>query len=195
MRTEPTPSVFKRLALASGGAFLVVLACTLPGGDFSGKACSTQTDCPQPYACIGVQPGALKTCELLETPEIFDAGPEFLDGGNVFYCSPVKGLLDTYCVSCHGPTQQNGGNFRLDSYDPVGPIPGARAFAGRIKVRAYDTASMPPPTAPVLPTHAERRELAIWTVSGAPFCGPDGGTAGGDGGTAGTDGGTSDAGL
>jgi len=189
MRTESPLLVWKRLAFALGGAFTVVLACALPGGDYSGKTCSAQIDCPTPYSCIAVQPGALKTCELLAEPQPFDAGPEALDGGNVFYCGQVKPLLDTYCVSCHGPTQQNGGNFQLDTYDGQGAVPGAKAFAGRIKVRAYDTLSMPPSSAAKLPTREERRELAVWTVSGAPFCAPDGGKPGADGGTSRSDGG------
>jgi mono/diheme cytochrome c family protein len=175
MRTEPSHPGLKLLALAAGSALAVVVACTLPAGDFAGRTCSVQLDCPEPYACVAIQPGALRTCELLELPRRSDAGPPSYDGGGVFYCAQAKPILDTYCVNCHGPTQQNGGNFRLDRYESVGGVPGARAQASRIMDRAVLTNSMPPPnTTTGAPTEEERHALGVWVTAGAPLC--DGGT-------------------
>jgi mono/diheme cytochrome c family protein len=171
------------LALAVGLTLAAAVACTLPGNDLAGRTCSTQRDCPEPYACVAIQPGALRTCEVLALPPHSDAGLPSFDGGGVFYCSRAKRLLDTYCVNCHGPTQQLGGNFRLDRYDSVGEVPGARAQAPRIMDRAVLTATMPPTTSPTgVPTDDERHALGVWVTAGAPLC--DGGTPGtADGGT------------
>jgi hypothetical protein len=165
--------------------------------DFAGKSCETASDCPEPYLCVAARPGAGRTCEVLAGPSVGDPSET---GPVPQYCGDIQPILAANCVStCHGADNTNGTTgFRLDYYEPEGEDlpPGARAKADRIKARAADFRTMPPPGHPVQPSEAERALLSRWARGGAPFCEdagtPDGG--GPDGGGS-PDGGSPDAGA
>ncbi|MDC0707339.1 hypothetical protein POL68_02545 [Stigmatella sp. ncwal1] len=172
-------------------AVVAVAGCIISQEDAANRACTSDTDCPQAYACMEL--GAQRTCELLYPPSLpADAGPADAgpgdagpgdggsgDGGVVpTYCE-VRTLLNANCVSsCHGAVSTGSGrtDFRLDYYEPpAGGVRGAKAMADRIKVRTFDIRNMPPAGNPA-PTDAERGVMARWVTGGALPC-PEGGGA------------------
>jgi hypothetical protein len=167
-----------RKLLVTVGLSAVVGACMVSVSDFAGKACETADDCPEPYLCVAARPGAGRTCEVLAGPAIAD--PDENTGPVPTYCQEIQPILAANCVStCHGADTSTGTpGFRLDYYEPDGGglPPGARAKADRIKARAADFKTMPPPGHPA-PSDAERALLSRWARGGAPLCGePDGGS-------------------
>ncbi len=183
----------KKLLVGLGLCATVGAACVIDVNDFSGKTCETASDCPDPYVCVAARAGAGRTCEVLGRPALSDGGDP--NAGPVpTYCQDIQPILAATCVSsCHGADHTNGQpGFRLDYYAADGGEPGAFSKAERIKARASDFKTMPPPGYPA-PSNEERALLARWAVGGAPLCDvgtPDGGSA--DGGS--SDAGTSDAG-
>ncbi len=166
-------------------AVITVVGCVVPVSDFAGKRCEAAEDCPDPYVCVAVRPGAGRTCEALRSPEVADGGG--IDPGPVpTWCADIQPILAANCISsCHGvdsSTSQRT-DFRLDYYAPdAGEPAGAKAMASRIKVRAVDFQDMPPLGNP-MPTSSERALIGQWVEGGAPFCtdagSPDAGTDGG----------------
>ncbi|MFN3168756.1 MAG: DUF1588 domain-containing protein [Phycisphaeraceae bacterium] len=71
------------------------------------------------------------------------------------------GVLDTYCVSCHGPEQQKG-SVRLDALETVEPVALQKLYAS-VK-QAVHFEDMPPAKAKQ-PTDAERQALQRWLES------------------------------
>jgi hypothetical protein len=158
-------------------AVLVAAGCIISQDELAGRACAFDADCPEAYACVG--PEGLRACEVIYPPRpaTVDAGTP--DAGVApTYCKEVQPILEATCVSsCHGAVTTGSGQntFRLDYYEPeTGQPRGAKDMAARIKARAFDLRTMPPPSSPA-PTDAERAVLARWATAGAPFCG-DGGT-------------------
>ncbi|HLL55730.1 MAG TPA: hypothetical protein VK447_19370 [Myxococcaceae bacterium] len=181
------------MGLILGSAAVALAAgCLVGQDDLVSRGCANDGDCPEAYACV--DDGAGGRC-LLQYPLRYDAGTVTRpDAGPArYYCSDVKPLLDYYCVDCHGPARQEGGQFRLDYYArPEGPR-GAYAMANRIKYRTALAQTMPPPDAGH-PSDLERSRISDWVSAGAPFCAdggfdagtPDAGTSpdgGRDGGT------------
>ena len=155
---------------------LVAAGCIISQDELAGRACTFDADCPEAYNCVG--PEGLRSCEVIYPPRpaTVDAGTP--DAGRApTYCADVQPILATTCVSsCHGAVTTGSGisDFRLDYYEPdAGQPKGAKEMAGRIKARAFDLRTMPPPSSPA-PTDAQRAVLGRWAVAGAPFC--DGGT-------------------
>lgn len=145
-------------------AAVAVAACLVPVQDQEGQACVRAEDCPPPLTCVPLRTLPGRSCEYLPGPDVSNAG-DALDGGGT-YCD-VRPLFDVYCVSCHGPFSVSG-DLRLDRY------PDALDHADRIKVRTYDTRTMPPANALAYPADSERLAIANWVVGGAAPC--DGGT-------------------
>lgn len=169
------------LALAT---VLSVAGCIISQDEAVNRTCTSNTDCPQAYACMEL--GAQRTCELIYPPSV-DAGPGDAgpgdggpgDGGVVpTYCD-VQPILNASCVSsCHGADNSSSGQrgFRLDYYEPEdGGVKGAKAMADRIKARTFDVRTMPPGPFSPQPTDAERARVAQWVTGGALPCAPDGG--------------------
>jgi hypothetical protein len=164
------------LALAT---VLSVAGCIISQDDAVNRACTSNADCPQAYACMEL--GAERVCELVYPPVVDagtpDAGPG--DAGVVpTYCD-VQPILNASCISsCHGAVSDSSGrkDFRLDYYEPAdGGVKGAKAMADRIKARTFDLRTMPPASYTPQPTDAERARVAQWVVGGALPCAPDGG--------------------
>jgi hypothetical protein len=154
-----------RAGILSGLALLAA-GCGFSAGNFAGKSCETNNECPEPYACAQVRPGA-RTCELVH-------GIEFGTGVQVVppdYCHDAKPLLDKYCVSnCHG-TDNSGSNglpFRFDVYSLGGGVFCAFEKAANIKNRVAEK-SMPPAGSPA-PTDMEAAVLVRWANTGAAQC-------------------------
>lgn len=159
---------------------LLLLSCTLGAGNFAGKTCNNNNDCPEPYVCAQVRVVG-RTCELVNGVDV----PEVTGGGN--YCGEVKKVLDRTCVSnCHGTdTSGSGLPLRFDVYTLGGDPPAAFEAHKQIAARV-GAGTMPPRSAPEQLKPDERQLLIRWAAGGAPFC---------DGGMAETDAGTSDAGM
>jgi uncharacterized membrane protein len=156
---------FASVAVVGTGLFLF--------GCPSGR-CENVTDCSAGQICVdgACVPRSGK-----------DGGPDAsvidpdADASTPYYCDQIKPILDRTCVlTCHGVDRSDSLNqpFRLDLYVDADGGGGAAALAPRIKVRAFDLATMPPLDARPLPTDDERRLLSIWTKRGALFC-SDGG--------------------
>lgn len=173
----------RRLSVIAG---LVLSAlgtgCLIEVSDFAGKSCDTSTDCPEPYVCVRARAGQGSTCELLRLPGQATRKEEVAPD----YCHDIKPILDRSCVSyCHG--EENFGSsqttFRLDVYESVGSVAGAKEKAARIKARTQDPDDplpMPPVGSEVPPLTPEERSLiARWANADAPYCldagTPDGG--------------------
>lgn len=172
----------RAVASVSISVAVTLVACAVSVSDFAGKSCEVAEDCPDGYTCVAARPGAGRTCEVLRLPEWEDAGTPPV-GPVPTYCQDVRPLLDAYCTaSCHGAVTTGSGKteFRLDYYEgEAGQPVGAKEMAPRIKARALDTRTMPPPNNPA-PTEEERKILGSWAAGGAPFCtdggvSPDGG--------------------
>ena len=108
--------------------------------------------------------------------------PEPDEGPVPTWCKDIQPILAATCVSsCHGETTSgsNRPDFRLDTYERVGEVAGAKLMAPRIHARAVTFRTMPPPGHPA-PTEAERALIDRWAAGGAPFCNgdltPDGGS-------------------
>ena len=161
-----TLSIVCLLALALAGG------CGLGTAEFAGKGCDNANDCPPPYVCALARPGQGRTCELLPLPLRSDAGSTPI-GPSPDYCHDAKPILDRSCVrNCHGADTSGSlqTTFRLDQYDDLGAVAGAKSKADRIKVRISE-GSMPPPTdAGYEPTDAERALISKWVTRGAQEC-------------------------
>jgi hypothetical protein len=161
-------------------AVLGAVGCTIALDGGPGQPCSDDTECPDAYGCVAAADGQ-GSCEVVYPPRPSASGS---DGGTdagpaPTYCRDIEPILAATCVSsCHGADHRSGvAGFRLDYYAPDGGgAPGAKAKAERIKARAADLRSMPPPGSPA-PTAAQRALLARWVLAGAPECATtDGGT-------------------
>ncbi|WP_224249170.1 hypothetical protein [Hyalangium gracile] len=166
-------------------ATVVVVGCVVSVSDFAGKSCEIAEDCPDPYVCVAARPGAGRTCEALGLPGTTDGGGP-APGPVPTWCADVQPLLTNYCLaSCHGAVQTGSGrtDFRLDNYETVGSIKGAREMASRLEVRVVRFKDMPPQGNPA-PSAEERELIGQWALGGTPLCndGADGGTPA-DGGT------------
>lgn len=158
-------------------AAVAIVGCVVSVSDFAGKSCEIAEDCPDPYVCIAVRPGAGRTCELLGLPDIADGGGP-APGPVPTWCADIQPLLTTYCTSnCHGTETTRSGQtgFRLDIYEASGDKLGALEMAPRIEVRAARNRDMPPLGEPA-PTSEERELIGSWAAGGAPFC-TDGGVS------------------
>jgi hypothetical protein len=166
-------------------AAMLIVGCVVSVSDFAGKSCETAEDCPDPYVCVAVRPGAGRTCEVLGLPDLADGGGP-APGPVPTWCADVQPLVTAYCISsCHGTVNVGSGrtDFQLNIYESDGGIMGAREMAPRIDVRAFRFKDMPPPGNPA-PSAEEREVLGRWAQGGAPFCNDggisaDGGVDGG----------------
>lgn len=81
----------------------------------------------------------------------------------------VQPILLRSCSRCHGATTTGSGrtDFRLDVYETVGNVKGARDMAPRIRARAVVLFTMPPASASA-PLNTERELLGRWVEAGAP---------------------------
>lgn len=160
--------------LLACGAVLAAVACSLNVDDLAGKACTDNSECPAAYACTALGADGERTCEVIYPPSYTQADGGGADAGPVpTYCKDIQPILAATCVSsCHGEDTSGSSqpSFRLDYYEPTGNgLPGARAKALRIRVRASDLKDMPPAGSPA-PTAEERALIARWVVGGAPLC-------------------------
>lgn len=165
----------RAVASLSISVAVTLVACAVSVSDFAGKSCEVAEDCPDGYTCVAARPGAGRTCEALRLPELEDAGTP-PTGPVPTYCNEVQPLLNAYCTSnCHSGDFSRSGQtgFRLDIYESTSSVMGAKDMAPRIKARASDQRTMPPPSNP-LPTEEEREIIGSWAAGGAPFC-TDGG--------------------
>ncbi|AGC45965.1 hypothetical protein MYSTI_04673 [Myxococcus stipitatus DSM 14675] len=165
--------------LVACGALLVAVACSINMDEVAGQACSEDSECPSLYACTATGVSGQRTCEVIYPPRYTELDGGGTDAGPVpTYCDDVQPILAATCVgACHGADTSGSGlsTFRLDYYEPTGNgVPGARAKALRIRVRASDSKDMPPAGNPA-PTAEQRAVLARWVAGGAPLCGPDAG--------------------
>ena len=170
------------LRLLGLGVIGAITGCTIEAPDFSGKSCDSAADCPSAYTCVAARSGAGHTCEVLGTPGVTDTTPT---GPVATWCKDVQPILAANCIStCHGASTASSGrtDFRLDMYADNGSVKGAKSMADRIKVRAVDQQTMPPPGNPA-PSTDQLALISSWATGGAPECDTtDGGTP--------TDGGT-----
>ncbi len=156
-------------------AAAALAGCTIEAPDFSGKSCTSSDDCPSSYTCVAARPSGGRTCEVLHLPGT-GAGP----GGPVpTWCKDIQPVLAASCVAaCHGAVTTGSGraDFRLDVYETVGGVSGAKDMAARVHDRAAVSRSMPPPGNP-MPTEDELALITRWAQGGAPRCDPtDGGS-------------------
>jgi len=168
----------------------LAMGCTIEAPDFTGKSCVAAADCPSSHSCVAARPGEGRTCELLQPPGVTPTE----DGPVPTWCKDVQPILAASCVdSCHGEVTDGSGkkDFRLDRYETVGAVAGAKDKASRIQARAFEQPSMPPSYYSAQPTEEERAILDRWARGGAPFC--DDGAGTNDGGT--PDSGTADGGT
>jgi hypothetical protein len=181
-RVSPSTSDRGRVDARLTGGFLslavvlVAAGCIISQDELAGRACASDADCSEAYACVGLE--GQRFCEVIYPPRTNSADAGAGDAGVVpTYCADVQPILSATCVSnCHGAVNSGSErtDFRLDYYEPdAGQLKGARAMADRIKARAFDLRTMPPLGNP-MPSDAERAVLARWAVAGAPFC-TDGG--------------------
>ncbi|MEO0477610.1 MAG: DUF1592 domain-containing protein, partial [Planctomycetota bacterium] len=70
-------------------------------------------------------------------------------------------LMDTYCVSCHGPEKQKG-KVRLDALDQIDPVDLQTLFSNVKEAVHFE--EMPPPKSKQ-PSDAERKLLVQWLTS------------------------------
>jgi len=157
-------------------AVLVAAGCIISQDELAGRACVSDAECPEAYACVG--PEGLRSCEVIYPPRGASSDGGIPDAGVApTYCANVQPILAASCVSsCHGAVTTGSGrtDFRLDYYEPdAGQPKGAKDMAALIKIQAFDRRTMPPGGSPA-PTDAERAVLGRWATAGAPFC--DGGT-------------------
>ncbi|HVE83248.1 MAG TPA: c-type cytochrome domain-containing protein [Myxococcales bacterium] len=159
----------RALAIALGAGALAA-ACLVPVEDQAGKSCVYAQDCPPPLTCVPLRTLPGRSCEYVPAPDVSSSADE-LDGGGGTYCRDARPLFDAYCVACHGADNVLG-NLRLDIYtaDGGGAVPGAFDRADRIKLRTYDTRTMPPAGALAYPGDGERITVARWVVGGAVEC-------------------------
>ncbi len=73
----------------------------------------------------------------------------------------ARSVMDTYCISCHGPEQQKG-NMRFDQLETIDPVALQDIF-GRTK-EVVDFEEMPPAKAKQ-PSEHERKALLQWLES------------------------------
>lgn len=192
-----------RWALGVGLLVGTLAGCLLPGQQ-GGTPCETDDDCPVFFICEDREGTGQLACE----PERIEGGGELpgADAGDGqmtpehFFCTDVKPVLLRNCVqACHGEQTIGSGNpgFRFDIYADEGGKKGSYAMRDRIKARAIDLKTMPPPGTGDM-TDEERQLLAEWISQGAPYCN-DGSMPGGNSDAGGdtTDGGsqTTDAGM
>ncbi|HYH95229.1 hypothetical protein [Hyalangium sp.] len=158
-------------------AMLAAAGCIISQDELADRTCLSDADCPEAYACTG--PEGLRFCEVIYPPpgSTVDGGTPDAGGVTPTYCANVQPILEATCVSsCHGAVTTGSGrtDFRLDYYEAEAGQPrGAKDMAARIKARAFDLRTMPPPGS-TAPSDAERAVLGRWAAAGAPFC--DGGT-------------------
>lgn len=124
--------------------------------------CEAQEDCREGYECVTTANFTGKVCQLP-----FSRYQPDVSNVQAFYCTEVKTVLDTYCVSCHGATPAGGASadFRLDYYEQ-GTVPGAKAKADRIFLRVQ--ANTMPPGVPL--SDEIKTQLEAWVQKGAPEC-------------------------
>jgi hypothetical protein len=167
MRVNETSSFRGRLLLAAIGTIFAFSAGCSGGDDAPGPDaanCQSDADCSAPFVCASDSSGGNKTCR----------SPEPIGGGRtVTYCADVKPILDANCTTCHGESTVGSGrtDFRLDRYATEGMQKGAKEMAPRIKARAADQKTMPPPGSPSL-SNEDRAVLGAWATQGAAECGP-----------------------
>ncbi len=183
----------------SGSGLLLVTGCIVGPDNLVGQDCLVDGDCPDGLECVRITNPDAGFC-LAPGFDVDPKGPgpgttlpDGADGGSTgsvdpgngpFYCDDIKPILDTYCSSCHGSPPAGGApaTFRLDVFETVGSTPGAGAKAARVKARAVDSKTMPPPSSPQ-PTSAELALLSAWAQAGAPECQGSGSNGLPDGGT------------
>ncbi|AKJ03052.1 hypothetical protein ATI61_113240 [Archangium gephyra] len=157
-------------ALAASGCFLAENAGP-------GHPCSDDSECPASYRCVTVSADQ-RSCEVVYPPAPLETDAGSVDAGPVpTWCQDIRPIMAASCVaSCHGADTSGSKrtDFRLDQYAAIGGVNGARDLAARIKARAVDTQTMPPPGNPA-PSATERELLRRWIAGGTPLC-ADGGT-------------------
>lgn len=88
----------------------------------------------------------------------------------------AKQVFDRVCVSCHGDPAKTVAldNWRIDAYDAADPLAqassdlGAYEMRSQIYARFVQQQNMPPASASVRPTAAERELIGNWITGGAP---------------------------
>jgi len=168
-----------RFALTSWvlvSAVVGLAGCLVDETDGTATPCGEDTDCPGTHRCVTLSADT-RVCELIYPPRDTSAGNTDAgtpDAGPVpTWCNDVQPLMNKTCVaSCHGEVNRDSGkkDFRLDRYETVGGVLGAKDKAERIKVRAVEQRSMPP-SAPYFST-AEQTVLLRWIAAGTPECSP-----------------------
>jgi hypothetical protein len=147
---------------------IAVMAAALGGGcvvsevDQTTGPCDVNEDCPSGYSCVTSPRFTGKSCQ--QPFETFEPTPSDL---KAFYCTEVKPILDTYCISCHKNPPAGGADasFRLDVYS-VSPA-GAKEKAERIVARVKQK-TMPPGGNG--PDANQTALLEGWLNTGAPEC-------------------------
>lgn len=156
---------------------LTASGCFISENSGPGHSCSDDSECPASYHCVTASEGQ-RSCEVIYPPAPLDTDAGTPDAGPVpTWCKDVQPILAASCVSsCHGATTTGSGrsDFRLDLYAKEGSVLGAKDMAARIKARAVDQQTMPPPGNPA-PSASERDILNRWVAGGTPQC-SDGGT-------------------
>lgn len=91
----------------------------------------------------------------------------------------AKQVFDRVCVTCHGDPAKTVAldDWRIDAYDAADPLAqassdiGAYEMRSQIYARMVQQQNMPPASASVRPTTAERDLIGNWITGGAPFGG------------------------
>ncbi|ATB34247.1 hypothetical protein [Melittangium boletus] len=173
MRVALKPWVLVSAVLGGAG-------CLVAETGGTASPCAVNTDCPSTHRCVTVSAEA-GVCELIYPPPDTSAGNSDAgtpDAGPApTWCDDIQPLMAKNCVSsCHGEVTTGSGktDFRLDRYETVGAVAGAKDKADRIKFRGVDQRSMPP--APPYFSAAEQSLVLRWIAAGTPECSDDGGT-------------------
>ncbi|MGA9521028.1 MAG: hypothetical protein WBV82_06165 [Myxococcaceae bacterium] len=179
--------MMKNLSVCGWG-LLLATGCIVGPDNLVGEECQVDGDCKNGFQCVRITNPDAALClppgsdvDKTWSGTGTGTGSALPDGGGgagpvdpgsgPFYCDEIKPILDTYCASCHGASPAGGApaTFRLDVFETMGGVPGAGAKAARVKARASDSKTMPPPSSPQ-PTSEELALLAAWAQAGAPEC-------------------------